>query len=70
MSSCLPVGFAGRQFEGDAATLTHLRLHDLSVAPSGRSFWEANPGLKPWAVLFSHFVAIEHTCIAVFAHSP
>jgi hypothetical protein len=28
-----------------------------SVAPSERPFWEPNPGSKPWAVLFGHFVA-------------
>jgi hypothetical protein len=31
---------------------------------------EANPGLRPWAILFSHFVAIADTPVRLFALSP
>jgi hypothetical protein len=40
-----------------------------SVAPSGRIFLEPNPGLKPWAVLLCHFVALAVSHVRPFAHS-
>jgi hypothetical protein len=41
----------------------------------GESLLEPHPGLKPWAILFSHFVATTIRRFAVspfrrFAHSP
>src|SRR5258708_9549408 len=36
----------------------------------GRKRRRSYPGLKPWAILFSHFVAIAHSPLRRFAPSP
>ena len=38
--------------------ITRTEPYNPSVALSGRSFSNTTPGLKSWAILFSHFVAL------------
>jgi hypothetical protein len=44
--------------------------HVDSAALSGRIRFRSNPGLKPWANLFCHFVASAVSPLRPFAHSP